>query len=270
MALAVAVPLVGWRIVACVAALIVPALAGCLGSDTPAADATNGPRLAQPTTKTPEVPAFANRTLPNETPDFSDVGYILTPNWAVGDEWDYVSNQSNYRNVKVVREERVGEKRYLVVEEEGSRLGNAPRWRGVWYLDPTTNLRLNFTFTTGFDSYVYGPGKPDDFYFKNGTFAYNETKFQHGTEVLKLVIRANSFFAGYETVPLMWGKTTVGRVEHRVLKTDAEGNSFRELYVHFPVRDYGADAQYQLPSEELWRVIYVKHGDVELGEPLRY
>ena len=243
------------------------AYSGCLGGSSTA----NGVRMAQPTDEPIEVPSFKNQTVANRTPDFTDAGYIMNATWHVGDEWHYLSNKTNVRFVKVLREEFVGNARKLVVEESGMPAGNEnPVWRAIAYYDAKTLAQENLTYVRGYLSYQWGPGAPRGTYLHNGTFAYNETELHNGTVFERRAVRVNSFFANYQSVVLPWGRVEAGRVEHRILLTDTEGDSVRQLVIHFPYRDYGIDAQYVDEDDELWRLLYVRYGSLTLGNPNLY
>lgn len=250
-----------WRPVTIVFALL---LGGCFGASSQNPPEDNP--FAQPTDEPIKVPGWDNRTPTAVPPNLNDAGYLMDSPWHVGDEWEWMSNTSNYTIMKVVREETLNGSKKWVVDTLHGRRYNSPSAHGISYYDAKTLALENVTWLTGTISLSYSPGDPALRYLRNGSFSYEETEYARSSLAGKYSVRVNSLFATYETIPLLWGKVTPGRVEHRMVKIDEEGNADRQLVIHWPFRDYGVDAQYQQSWGELYRVIYVNYNGLVLGE----
>lgn len=252
---------VDWRPVSLALALL---LGGCLGASS------NGPAkndsFAQPTDGPITVPGWDNLTPTQQPPNLNDSGYLMDAPWHVGDEWEWMSNTSNYTIRKVIREEVLNGVKKFVVDELSGRQLNSPRTHAIRYYDAKTLALENVTYLTGTFSADFKPGDPALRYLRNGSFSYEETQYERSSTTGTYSVRVNSLFVKYETIPLLWGKVTPGRVEHRMVKIDAEGNAERSLAILWPLREYGVDAQYEMPWTELYRLTYVNYNGLVRGE----
>lgn len=216
-----------------------------------------------PTDVTAQPPTVVPVVTP---PDLNDSGYVMTQPWHVGDGWDYQSNQSAFRTVRVLREALTPGHRLLLIEETEGVVGNPPKIRYQSWIDGDTLARYNLTYIGGRMSLGFDPAEPRLRFLRNGTFSYNETTFLDGNPSSKSVVRANAHFAGYQQVRLGWGNMEAARMEFRFLTTTSDGASTRELELHWAQRDYGADVQYELPTSERFFLTAVKYGDVTRGK----
>lgn len=250
--------------------LIVP-LSGCFASE-------EGPRLAQPT-DTPAVlpnrpnmtqagqPGAANATgtAGNPTLDYDDPGFVVEGTWQVGDTWYYEANVTpfSYRHVEVRGRAMVGDRETLVVEELRGVRGQPPETRLTFWVDAETGARIRAEEASG-TRILFTPGDMSHWLYRNATAAWNET----GRDARGFAWRDQhtlaSSYAGIEQVSLPWGTVRAGRVEHRDLVTDADGQSTTIAVTRWISSEWKYDVQYGTP-ERSFLLMGARVGAREVG-----
>lgn len=235
---------------------VASSLAGCFGGDDPES------RIATPTEVTvyPPVPTLPARDLPQF--NVSDPGLSHTAPWREGDAWEWESNESarQYRSLHVVDEQRVGNRSLFLVEETIGRVGQHARARVQQWVDGGSWSILNSTDETGSTIY-FEPPRPLRF-FRNATFAYNET----GTDLLTGDLLHNEWFvfsfleANWTVVRLSWGQVATARVVHETFRSDGA----RSLVTWFVAPDYGQPVRYEV-DDVAWFMTGVREGARQLG-----
>lgn len=235
--------------------LALVALPGCLREE--------GPPLAQPTDATPVVPASPPRR-PTVEYNFRDAGYVVTTPWHVGDGWDYASNASTYRQVRVVDQRLVGETTQFLVEERTGREGSTSVSTTRAWVDSGRWVTLNVSDARG--EQRYQPGQPLR-YYRNGSYAYNVTVFDaSGAKVTNATVAVQSrVSAGHTTLLLRWGYVEARRVEQSFVSRDAQNKTTEAFVTRWVHRDYANDVQYQLPNGEMFKLVAAKVGDFRRG-----
>lgn len=235
------------------------AVAGCF-------DGGDEPPLAQPTTSPVSIPSRPVPATPTVVFNFSDPGYVMNGSWRVGDGWDYESNRSSYRKMRVVDSRVVGDRTDFLVEETFGIIGNAPRSRTSVWVDGGNWTRLNETDFLG-TSVVYQPGQPLR-YHKNGTFGYNETAYSpRGVAVEKREVAATSRLVGRQTLLFPWGYVEAAKVEHRMVTREGEALS-RTLVTRWVHRDYLNDVRIHVDGGdggEVFVLVAAQVGDLRRG-----
>lgn len=238
----------------------VAALAGCLEDE-------EGPRLAQPTNATVGIPRATTPAAPTIVYNLSDPGYVMSGSWRVGDGWDYESNKSNFRKLRVVDARIVGNRTDFLVEETTGIIGNAPRGRASVWVEGGNWTRLNETDFFGTRT-EYKPGQPLR-HHRNGTFSYNETVTDSRGNVLeRREVAANSRLVGRQTLLFSWGYVEAAKVEHRVT-TRVDGELTRTLVTRWAHRDYLNDVKYQIDTGsdiEVFTLVAAQVGSLRRGE----
>ena len=250
------------RALGLLALLLLPGLAGCFGDDG------NGARLAVPTNVTagPTQP-----TLPtNEVVvlDFKDPGYAMNATWQVGDGWDWESNESRYRTMRVLEAKAVGNRTHYLVEETSGRIGNPPNARQRAWVEGGTWLRLNLTDVAGWLT-VYTPGLPHR-YTRNGTYNYTETVYDNlGRRVENHTVYANVAYVNNGVViRVPWGNVATAKFDHRTVVVDnADKSQTRTLVTRWMSRDLANDVQVTYDHGETYTLVAAKVGGRVYREP---
>lgn len=239
--------------------LIVPGAAGCLDGGG------SGPPLAQLTDEPPEVPSRPTPRQPTVFYNFSDPGYRMDVAWRAGDGWDYESNQSHFRRVRVVDTRLANGTTYYVIEEKVGDVGMSPQRTTLSWIEGRQWLLLNATdVDRGEDRYQ--PGIPLR-YFRNGSFAYDHTRVEGSGRVstqASLNVQSR-LFATHQTVLLPWGYVEAKRVEQTASVRAASGERGTAMTMHWVHRDYGNDIQYELPDGEAFKLTAAKVGAFRRG-----
>lgn len=238
------------------ALLVAPVLAGCLGNDDPER------RLAQPTTEPIVVPTQRAPTPPSAYYNFSDPGYKVDGRWRAGDGWDYESNQSNYRRVRVIDTRLVSGTLYYVLEEKTGKVGQGVAKTTTSWVNGKEWALLNTTDNTGIRD-TYTPGVLLR-YHRNGSFGYEHVRTEtsgrvSANETVGVQTRLHPF---HQTILLPWGYVEAKRVEHVQSVRGVRGTNTTIHWVH---ADYMNDVQYQLPSGETYKLTAAKAGDFRRG-----
>lgn len=236
-----------------VAVLVLP-LAGCLEGD-------EGPRLAQPTDK-PLV-------LPNDEPvrptgaryDLNDPGYVVTGSWRVGDGWDYESNKSSYRRLRVVDERKEGVVTYFRVEETSGRVGSSATLKRSLWVDGRAWLVVNAT--SGAASEAWKPGLPLR-HWRNASTTFDHTTTSSGATASESVQLTSRLLPNPQSVLFPWGYVEAKRVEQRLVTRGANNATAVSIETHWPHRDYLNDVQY-LVDGELFKLTGARVGDFRRG-----
>ena len=233
-------------------------LAGCFGGGPPECAG-----CAVPT----DAPATCpNCTTPPPTPpDLTDPGLVIEGTWRVGDGWDYVSNQSHYRDVRVLEERTVNGTRFLRVREFTGIVGNPPQIRTDTWLDASAWARVNVSFVGGSRFVTFEPGDPQLRYVRNGSYAYNETSTSRANDSSRAIVRVNVHYLGEDPVDLPWGVAMGGTVEYRALRSESGGSLVRELTVRHVSSEWQNDLLTLTPSSELFELRHARVGDKTLS-----
>lgn len=228
-------------------------LTGCLGEEE------SGPRLATPTDKPPTVP---DRTPPPppkrgiEDPDFTDPGFRFNATWREGDGWDWDSNDSRWRSVRVVEVANVSNRTLVRVDQvDGEYRGAAPIRSMMWF-DASDWTRINSSAAGKVTTFT--PPPADARLYRNATMFWNQT-----LEGARTAVAVNSWYSGFDSVGLPWGTFRVGHVEHRVTAVGPEGAS-RALIVREPSNVIGNDARFSV-NGEVYLITGAKFGNLTLG-----
>lgn len=244
-------------------ALLTPvaALAGCLDSDD-----EERPLLV-PTNSSVGIPRATPPVTPTVVYNFSDPGYVMEGQWRVGDGWDYESNRSNFRKVRVLDARFVNGTVHYLLEEKIGKVGNPSRGRTLEWVEGTNWTRLNRTDIAGTRA-VFEPGQPLRF-LKNGTYSYNVTFFDAGGTVRERhEVAANSRLVGRQTLLFPWGYVEAAKVEHRV-STRVGETITRTLVTGFVHRDYLNDVRYVIDDTagnvEAYTLVAAQVGDLRRG-----
>lgn len=214
-----------------VAVLAAPLFSGCFADECPT--------CAQPTTTiSPPIPTPPTKALP---PNYNDAGFVMTQGWHVGDQWDYTSNLTNQRTVKIVGQANVsGKLRWQMLEVLTTR-GKTTRATS-WVLDGNFT-RVNLTSDSGVTQ-TYSPYPPVRI-LRNASYSYNVTTIIPPEAPTTRAIAVKTQFTGQSVRALPWGNTIAGRIE----ETDKSGGSQSRI-VHWPSRDYANDAFFVVNDEE--------------------
>lgn len=247
------------RASALLAVLLLPGLAGCF-------DDEEGPRLARPTNVTagPTVPP----PLTDEfiQLDFTDPGYPMTTAWHVGDGWDWESNHSRFRTLRVLEAKAVGNKTHYLVEETSGRVGNPPNARQRAWIEGGTWLRLNLTDTQGWLT-TYKPGVPLR-YTRNGTYNYTQQLYDDvGRKVENASVYANVAYVNNVVLRVPWGNVATAKFDHRTVIVDKDKAQSRTIVTRWVSRDLANDVQFTYDRDETFTLTAAKVGDRTYREP---
>lgn len=243
-------PLVSPRLVLLTLLLVAPS--GCLGRGD-----VDGPRLATPT-DTPVVVPSKTPTPVTPPVDFNDPGFPFTVNWKVGDGWDYDSNESRWRSIRVKESVVVGNRTLVRVDQvDGEYHGPAPIHMSAWF-DATGPYWARLNSTSAKITTTMGNGSIDVHYYRNGTLFWNETR-----EGKRTSIAIVSRFTDTESVSTRWGTVRTGVIEHRWAYSTA-GVSTRTLVVHRVSNAWGNDVDFTV-NGEVYTLVGVRYGNVSLG-----
>ena len=236
------------------ALLLLSPLAGCFSG----ADDGNGPRLAQPTTATVEVPRDrANVTVPDPSrPDYNDSGFVVTQAWRAGDAWDWESS-AHWRSLRVLEEQVVNGRSVLRVAQANGTLRAGPVTEVEWWVDARSYAKLNQTNVTNARNATFTPAAEGLRAFRNATLQYNETGAPRNA-----TIRANVWYKGPERTQTVWGTVETGRVEVRMVRTGHE--PARVLLVRHVNRAVANDVAYE-ENDVAWRLVAFRVGGEERG-----
>lgn len=249
------------RIAALVILLLAPPLAsGCFEDDW-----AEGEALAQPTAKPASVP----RPPPSpRQPVFntSDPGYRVDAPWRVGDGWDYESNQSHVRRVRVIDQRLInGTSKYLLETKQLTSEGKLDSTTRSW-VEARTFLLLNETVEGGATD-VYAPGHPLR-YWRNGTASYSHERIGPAGQVLGSddVTLFSRLFPTHQTLTFSWGYVEAKRVEHLLSIRESDGDRSQITITHWVHKDYLNAVQFQLANGELYKITAAKAGEFRRGQ----
>lgn len=240
-----------------VAVFLVPTLAGCFSGD-------EGPRLAQPTDKPPVIPSSGPPPPTASTFNLSDPGYRVTASWRAGDGWDYLSNQSHFRRVRILDSRVMNGATFYMMEEKTGKTDGPSEQRVVSWVDSRGWLILNATDDTGGVD-TYKPGISLRFY-KNGSFTYDHTRVEGSgrKSADENVTVASRLYGPHTTLQYSWGYVEAKRVEQKTIVRSGE-TRVESITMHYVHKDYLNDVQYTLPSGETFKLTAVKAGDFRRG-----
>lgn len=237
--------------------LLAPALVGCFDRE--------GEPLAQPTNKPPSPPSSRpTPTTPTTTFNLTDPGYAMTGAWRIGDGWDWESNLSHYRRVRVIDQRLVGGATFYYLEEKTGDVGEPAKKVTTMWVEGATWSLLNATDDTrGVDR--YHPGLPLRF-FRNATLAYNHTRTEGSGRVSanETAIVQVRLFGPHQSILLSWGYVEARKVEES--KTIRGGSAPAQITKRWVHADYLNDVQYELSTGELFKLKAAKAGDFRRGQ----
>lgn len=240
--------------------LLAPAWTGCLGGPE------EEQRLAQPTSSPIVVPRSPPPRQPTVTYNFTDPGYRMTAPWRAGDGWDYESNQSHVRHMRVLDSRLVNGSTWYIVEERSGKTGMPTERTVISWVNGRDYSQVNATDDTGGKD-SYQPGIQLRF-FKNGSYGYNHTRVEgSGRKSVDEQVGVQSRLHGQHSSLLFpWGYVEAKRVEQTTIaRAGAGANRTESVTTHWVHKDYLHDVQYQLPSGETFKLTAVKAGDFRRG-----
>lgn len=250
------------RVAALVLLILLPAWSGCLGGD-----AEGGDRLAQPTDRPIVVPTRTPTRAPTgPVANLSDPGYVVTAPWRVGDGWDYVSNQSHERRVRVVDQRFSGGVTVFVVETTQLKsTGEVQSVTRAW-VDSKEWRMLNRTDELGATD-RYQPGVPLRQY-KNASAPYNHTRTDVGGNIMgsASTVLYSRLFPSHQTLQFPWGYVEAKRVEELTVSRATNGERAEQTVTRWVHKDYLNDVQFTLPGGETYKLTAVKAGEFRRGE----
>lgn len=243
--------------------LLAPAaVSGCLGDDG------EGEQLAQPTSASIVIPRAATPRPPTVF-NTSDPGYVVEGSWRMGDGWDYESNRSHLRRIRVLDQRLIdGSTKLLLETTDLSSSGTVQSVTRAW-VDPRGWLVLNETDERGGQS-RYTPGLPLRFW-RNATTSYEHARVDATGRVLsnETVTLFSRYFAGHQTLQFPWGYVEAKRVEHLTSVRVGDGPRSESIVVHWVHEDYLNDVQFQLPDGETYKLTAARAGDFRRGQLAR-
>jgi hypothetical protein len=223
----------------------------------------DGPRLAQPTDVV-RVPSPNLTTPPTVSAvNFTDPGYVVNGTWRPGDEWDYESNNSGFRQVYVLANFTSKGKHYHLVSERTARPGQIDNLRR-FVVDRDTWLEVNSTDDRGATQF-YDPGIPLRQH-DNGTYFYNITYVARNAPLQKIASAAASTrYPTKQTILFPWGFVEAARIEHRItLRAEGSADTQRSIVSHFVAAEYQNDVQ-TIGADDTWKLVAAKVGDFRRG-----
>lgn len=232
--------------------------AGCLGEG-------QEERLASESATPPTVPTRATPKAPTVTWNFNDPGYAMTASWRIGDGWDYESNESRFRRVRVIDQRNVHGALHFIVQESTGRVGNPAEATLTSWVDSRTWSVVNVTEPRGGIT-TFSPGDPLR-YFKNGSHTVTASRFDaSGRLALNTTTTTQvRHYATHQTLLFPWGYVEARRVEEASAARDDRGNRDNHTLMRWVHRDYLLDVQYQLDGRETYKLVAVKAGDFRRG-----
>lgn len=237
--------------------LVAPATSGCLAKeDEILAKPTDAPIVVPASRPTPPRPTVFNT---------SDPGYQVDAAWKIGDGWDYDSNRSQVRRVRVLDLRLVDDsQKYLLETTDLTDTGAVERITRQW-VDPRGWLLLNETAEDGSGA-RYQPGMPLRFW-RNGTVSYDQVRLASGGQNIgnQTITMHARLFPAHQTLLLPWGYVEAKRVEHLIVTKRADGSRTERTEVHWVHKDYLGDVQFQTSEGELYTLVAVKAGDFRRG-----
>lgn len=237
--------------------LLLPGLAGCAQEE--------GPRRAQPTDKPLLLPGDEPVRPTGAQYDLRDPGYVVNGSWRVGDGWDYESNRSTFRRVRVVDEEVFGRVAMLRVEEKIGKIGGAvSTTRSVW-VDPRSWSAVNVTDSATKTVDEYRPGAPLRLW-RNTTLTYNHTRTDALERTTNDTIQLTSrLLPQHQTILFPWGYVEAKRVEQRALTRVGGNVTDSEITIHWVHMDFLNDVQYELDTGEQFKLVAAQVGNFRRG-----
>lgn len=235
-----------------------PTLSGCFDNDDE--------ELAQPTDKPIVVPA--SRPTPPRPAVFntSDPGYRVETPWSMGDGWDYESNLSHIRRVRVLDLRLTnGTQKFLLettdLDDKGAILRIARSW-----VEPRGWLLLNETTDNGAGD-RYHPGRPVRFW-RNASVTFDHADLGPGGQKVsnETITIFSRLFPTHQTLLFRWGYVEAKRVEHLVSIKQPDGTRLERTEVHWVHKDYLNDVQFQTAEGELYTLVAAKAGDFRRGQ----
>lgn len=235
--------------------LALPALAGCFGDDE-----TDGVRLARPTNVTagPKIPPILSN--PVIVLDYDDPGYRMASNWSPGDGWDWESNLSRYRTMRVLEAVPADGRTLYLVEETFGHVGNPPNARQRSWVDGGAWTRTNLTDSQRFTT-LFTPGEPLR-YAKNGSYNYTERTYDPAGRMTenRTVYTNVAYVNNGVIIKLPWGNVATAKFDDRTLTVDPVNGRNRHLVTRWINDDLANLVQWQLNYGEAYTLTAAKVG----------
>lgn len=242
----------GWLLVILLAP--VAALAGC--SD-------DAPPLAQPTDRIPVPSRAPTPSTPAPEVDFDDPGLVFNGSWRVGDEWDYESNRSAIRQVRVTAKFTFNGSTHYLLTERTDRPAQIPDYRRH-VVRGSDWMRLNTTDDRGFVQ-EFKPGIPLR-QNSNSTYFYDLWLRSRDSPLVKAAsVAGTTRYPSNATLKFPWGFVDTARIEHRLTaKPEGKDDLDRTLVIRYVAAEYLNDV-YIVESDEIWRLRAAQVGDFRRG-----
>lgn len=238
--------------------LFAPTLSGCFDKDDEVlAKPTDTPVVVPTSRPTPPRPAVFNT---------SDPGYRVETPWTIGDGWDYESNRSHVKRVRVLDLRLMnGSQKFLLETTDLDDKGSVQRVARSW-VDPRGWLLLNDTIESGAGD-RYQPGMPLRFW-RNSTVTFDHARLGPGgttasNETITIFAR---LFPTHQTLLFRWGYVEAKRVEHLVVTKQPDGTRAEKTLVHWVHKDYLNDVQFQTADGELYTLVAARAGEFRRGQ----
>jgi hypothetical protein len=188
----------------------------------------------------------------------------VTAPWRAGDGWDYESNLSHVRHVRVIDSRLMGGTTWYIVQERTGKVGMPTERTVTSWVNGRDWTQINATDDTGGED-TYDAGIQLRFY-KNGSYGYNHTRVEGSgrTSVDEQVGLQARLFGAHSSLLFPWGYVEAKRVEQTTF-TRAGTNRTQSVTTHWVHQDYLSDVQYQLPGGETFKLTAVKAGSFRRG-----
>lgn len=247
------------RALALVMLLVGPALSGCF-------DADEGEILARPTDTSPGVPTTRAPTGPTVRFNTSDPGYRVDAPWRLGDGWDYASNGSSVRRVRVIDQRLLDDSTKFLLETTDLGQGGAVERVVRAWVDPRTWVIVNETDASGGVD-RYQPGLPVRFW-RNATasYAHERADARGATIFTENVTIASRLYGTHQTLLFPWGYVEAKKVEHLTTARSPGGERREGMTTYWVHSDYLNAVQFQLPDGELFKLTAARAGDFRRGQ----
>lgn len=246
----------GWSL----ALLLLPivAIAGCTEEEAPL--------LAQPTDEVPVPSQPTVAATPTAPVDFDDPGLVLNGTWQVGDEWDYSSNRSAVRQVRVVARYTQDGVPHFLVADRVDRPGQIPDVRR-YVVNGVTWMKVNTTDDQGYTQ-EYDPGIPLR-QNRNSTYFYNISLHGRTTPTVPIAsVAATTRYPSNATLQYPWGFVEAARIEHRItVRPEGKDDLQRSIIVRYVAADFLNDVLF-VEAEETWKLTAAQVGDFRRGQLL--
>lgn len=186
----------------------------------------------------------------------------------MGDEWDYESNTSAVRQVRVSAAFTYQGLPHYLVTERTDRQGHIPSVRR-YIVQGEDWLMRNTTDSRGYTQ-EYDPGIPLRLN-RNATYFYNVSVRSRESELLPIAaVAGTTRYPANVTLQFPWGFVEAAKIEHRIAirpKVGEDQSLVRQVVIHYPSAEFLNDVMI-MEKDETWRLIAAKVGDFQRGRLL--